>query len=148
MKKFSKILAVLLTVCLTITLAACSSYGKIEKAFKNAGYSVVESDKTESWETSGEEYGVTAHYLEKKETLSTFGVIILEFKATDDMLEFYENNEMVRDLLTGISQNEDAKDFYNGLVETGFANGNCMVFPASVSSLVALPKILEIVKNA
>ena len=148
MKKFSKILAVLLTVCLTITLAACSSYGKIEKAFKNAGYSVVESDKTESWETSGEEYGVTAHYLEKKETISTFGVIILEFKATDDMLEFYENNEMVRDLLAGISQNEDAKEFYNGLVEVGFANGNCMVFPASVSSLIGLQSILNIVKNA
>ena len=148
MKKFSKILAVLLTVCLTITLAACSSYGKIEKAFKNAGYSVVESDKTQQWETSAEEYGVTAHYLEKKETITTLGVIILEFKATDDMLEFYENNEMVRDLLSGISQNEDAKDFYNGLVEVGFANGNCMIFPASVSSLIGLQSILEIVKNA
>ena len=74
MKKFSKILVALLTICLTLTLASCSSYGKVEKAFKDAGYSVVESDKTASWEESGKDYGVKAHYLEKKETITTLSV--------------------------------------------------------------------------
>lgn len=148
MKKFSKILAVLLTICLTLTLAACSSYGKVEKAFKDAGYSVTESALIQQYEKAGEEYGVKAHYLEKQETLAKLGVIILEFKATDDMIEYYNNNEMIRDVISAITSSEDAQEFYNTLVEVGFANGNCLVFPANTAATLAINSILQITKNA
>lgn len=69
---------------------------------------------------------------------------ILEFKATDDMKEFYDDNKVIRDAISGITSNEDAQEFYKSLEEKGFANGNCLVIPiADVAG-----EIPTIVKNA
>lgn len=146
MKKLVKIISVLLIVVLSLSAVACSSYGKLEKAFTDAGYVVVENESAENMEN--EEKGITAHYLEKKETISTLGVIILEFKATDDMVEFYNENEIVRDALEAILTDEDTQDLYQALVDAGIANGNCLVYPATLSAILAINTVTDIVKNA
>ena len=146
MKKLVKIISVLLIVVLSLSAVACSTYGKLERAFTNAGYVVVENKEAEDMEN--DEKGITAHYLEKKETISTLGVIILEFKATDDMIEYYNENEIIRDALEAILTDEDTQDLYQALVDAGFANGNCLVYPATLSAIVAINSVTEIVKNA
>ncbi len=146
MKKLVKIISVLLIVVLSLSAVACSTYGKLEKAFTDAGYVVVENQETENMEN--EEKGITAHYLEKKETISTLGVIILEFKATDDMVEYYNENEIVIDALEAILTDDDTQDLYQALVDAGFANGNCLVYPATLSAILAIGSITDIVKNA
>ncbi|MBQ7340377.1 MAG: hypothetical protein IJW43_05955 [Clostridia bacterium] len=146
MKKLVKIITVLLIVVLSLSAVACSTYGKLEKAFTDAGYEVVENQEAENMED--EEKGITAHYLEKKETLSTIGVIILEFKATDDMIEYYNENEIVRDALEAILTDEDTQDLYQALVDAGIANGNCLVYPATLSAVLAINSVTDIVKNA
>ena len=146
MKKLVKIISVLLIVVLSLSAVACSTYGKLERAFTNAGYVVVENKEAEDMEN--DEKGITAHYLEKKETISTLGVIILEFKATDDMIEYYNENEIIRDALEAILTDEDTQDLYQALVDVGIANGNCLVYPATLSAIVAIKSVTDIVKNA
>ena len=148
MKKLVKIISVLLIVVLSLSAVACSTYGKLEKAFTDAGYVVVENESAENIEKDNEEKGITAHYLEKKETISTLGVIILEFKATEDMIEYYNENEIVRDALEAILTDDDTQDLYQALVNAGFANGNCLVYPATLSAILAINSVTDIVKNA
>ena len=45
MKKLTKLLSLLLVFALALGIVACSSYGKVEKALKDLGYSVVENEK-------------------------------------------------------------------------------------------------------
>ena len=149
MKLLTKIVSLILIVAISTTAIACSSYGKVERAFINEGYEVVKlSDKAKEYDDEAKEYGVSTHYLEKKETLSTLGVVILEFNSTDDMKEYYDDNEIVREVLETITSNEDAKEFYDSLVDAGFANGNCLVLPATISAVLAIKSITKIVKNA
>ncbi len=146
MKKLTKILSLILALAMAISLVACAnSYGKIKRAFEKAGYEVVENETTANWEEWTSEYGCKVHYFEKTEGSTPPSAIVLEFKATDDMLDLYKNNEEVREFLQAASSNEDAKEFYNALVEKGYANGNCMVIPIAVFSYQS---ILDIVKNA
>ena len=149
MKLLTKIVSLILIVAISLTAIACSSYGKVERAFINEGYEVVKlSDKAKEYDDEAKEYGVSTHYLEKKETLSTLGVVILEFNSTDDMKEYYDDNEIVREVLETITSSEDAKEFYDSLVDAGFANGNCLVLPATISAVLAIKSITKIVKNA
>ena len=146
MKKLTKILSLILALAMAISLVACAnSYGKIKRAFEKAGYEVIETEETANWEEWTSEYGCKVHYFQKTEGILKQPAIILEFKATDDMLDLYKNNEEVRVFLQDASNNEDAKEFYNSLVEKGYANGNCMVIPLS---LTGYQSVLDIVKNA
>ena len=89
MKKLMKIATLLcLVLALALSAAACSSaYQKIEKALTDIGYSVVESDDKADDMKEESEVAVTVHILSNKQKLNA--VIVFEFKATDDMIEFY-----------------------------------------------------------
>lgn len=137
MKKLSKLCAVALLVVMALSLVACgTTYPKIKSAFENAGYTeskdVEEANKSfySYTGTDGKDVVLTAHALVKDGGIST--ALILEFKATDDMIQYYKDNKMVRDAVKDVTEDEDAKAFYNALVEKGYANGNCMLVPLTV----------------
>ncbi len=149
MKKLSKICAIALTLVMALSLVACANtYPAIKKAFEAEGYKQSETieELTSSFKAitnnDGKEIAVTAHAFVKAAKTA----FILEFKATDDMIDYYKNNKMVRDAVAAIANDEDAKSFYNSLVEAGFANGNCMLVPLSGGD--ALTEMTTIMKNA
>lgn len=148
MKRFSKLIAMLLVVVSALSLAACSSkYGALKKAFEKEGYT--ESEQVETWtetitkELKGEdgEMVTNVHVLTKDLTI----VLVLEFKATDDMLEFYKESNTFQGAVKDLKENEDAKAFYNSLVEAGYANGNCLVF---TTNPMKINEVTNIVKGA
>lgn len=154
MKNASKLLAFVLVIVTVLSLAACSSkYGALKKAFEKEGY--VESEQVETWSNTikvecgkaeDEDMVTNVHVLTKAGSLvfDSKIVLILEFKATDDMIEFYKNSETAQGISKDISEKTDAKAFYNELVEAGYAKGNCFVIPVAINA----NEITTIVKNA
>jgi hypothetical protein len=55
-------------------------------------------------------------------------VIVFEFKTTDDMMELYKESDTLKGFVSDVKADGTAKEFYDSLVEKGYANGNCMVF--------------------
>lgn len=140
----------LLIVVSAISLAACSSkYGALKSAFEKEGYT--ESEQVETWsetiknELKGEdgEMVTNIHVLTKG---ITDVVLVLEFKATDDMLEFYKESNTFQGAVKDITENEDAKAFYNTLVDAGYANGNCLVFSINWANKNEVTNIVKSVK--
>ncbi len=153
MKKLAKTLTlVLLVAVLALSLVACgSSYKKIEKALVAEGYAVIETTDEYKQMQEDSEVPVTIHLLSNKDSLKLTDalklnvVMVLEFKTTDKMVEFYQENEEFQALLQDIKDDGTAEEFYNKLVEKGLANGNCMV--VSTNPLV-FSDVCEIVKGA
>ena len=56
----------------------------------------------------------------------------------------YENCEGYKSI-SDVKEDGTAEEFYNSLVEKGFANGNCIVISTNP---VCLSEICEIIKNA
>lgn len=145
MKKLSVIVSLLLVAILSLGMVGCSSYSSLKKAFEKEGYTVSETVESLTKDIKAaadkEDLGIETHVMVKGLTEIAF---ILEFKATDDMKEFYDDNKVIRDAISGITSNEDAQEFYKSLEEKGFAKGNCLVIPiADVAG-----EIPTIVKNA
>lgn len=149
MKKFIKLTSLLLIFCLCLNFVACSSYGKLERAFTNEGYKVSQSldDVADAIkeELEKENLAITLHGLEKKDGLKSDLVIIIEFKSTEELVKAYRESASLEGILTDIKDSEKIKEVYDNLVEAGFANGNCLVF--SVNPLNR-SSVCEIVKGA
>ena len=148
MKKFTKILALVLVACMAVCMMACSTYGKVEKAFTNEGYTVCETSQNNSAEQiekdcEDNDTAVTVHLLYKGITF----VMVLEFKATDDMIEFYQDSNTAQGFIKDVQEDGTAKEFYDSLVEKGYANGNCLVIPLTIIPS-SYNEVLNIVKNA
>lgn len=154
MKKLNKICAIALLIVMSLSLVACvNTYPKIKSAFEDAGYKQSETfegyakDFKSITNNENKEIAVTAHAFGKLDGLKPLIAIILEFKATDDMIDYYKNNEIVRDAVSAVINDENAKSFYNSLVEAGYANGNCMLIPIGVTG-DAITETTTIMKNA
>ena len=159
MKKMTKLMAILLVVVSALSLVACSKYGALKSTFEKNGYT--ESQDVESWnkritaEIKGDEdkdMVTTVHVFYKKtdkdttigDLLTRNVILVLEFKATDDMLEFYNESATAQGAVKDIQKSEDAKAFYNALVEAGYANGNCLVLAIGLDTA----SVREMVKKA
>lgn len=146
MKKLTKLMALLLVVVSLIGITACSSsYGKIKKAFENEGYTVVEemesltdAMKENLEKEASDDMAIEVHIMTK--ALSS-AVFIIEFKATDELVEYVQGSETIQGIIKDIASNEDVQAFYDALVDAGYANGNCLVF-------ALLGDVTDIVKNA
>ena len=151
MKKITKIVSLALVLVMALTmLASCGSkYSAIEKAFIDACYenntTFTGIMNTIKEELAKDEYAVELHLLTKKSNGIT-SAIIIEFKSTKELVEFYESSETVKGLVKDLSKNEDVNKMYNALVEAGYANGNCLVLPASVLYLNEITNIVKSVK--
>lgn len=152
MNKFAKILtSILLVVVLALTLTGCSSYGKVEKALKNIGYTAIESSDDADKIKGESEIAVTVHALTNKDSLSITEVakinvvVVLEFKETKEMKDFYEDSDTLKGLVKDIKDDGTAEDFYNKLVEKGFAKGNCLIISINP---IATSDVCDAIKNA
>lgn len=151
MKKVAKILVLVLTLVLSLTMVACSSYKKVEKALVDIGYAVIESDTTAENMKEESDVAVKMHILSNKdsikftETLKLNIVIVLEFKATDDMIEYYKDSDTMQGLVQDVKDDGSAKEFYDSLVEKGLAKGNCLVISTNP---LAAETVMNAIKNA
>ena len=147
MKTITKILSLMLVLTLSISMMACSSYGKVEKALNELGYSVIEGNEADKQSSNYEDMeSVTdVHVLSKTVLFTPSIVIVLEFKSTDELVEAYKESNTFQGIIEDINENEDAKELYNQLQENGFVCGNCMILAISLD-LDVYEKIAELNK--
>ena len=145
MKKFTKLLSLLLVFALALSVVACSSYGKVEKALEDIGYTVVEnSDKEEQYKD--DENVTNVHVFEKGTLLGKEYVIVLEFKSTEKLVEYFNESDTLKGLVSDLSKNEDVKAIHAKLEESGLACDNCLVFSLSLDFVDVMEKIAELNK--
>lgn len=152
MKKLTKIVSLALVLVMAVMmLASCggSKYPAIEKAFVDAGYenntTFTGVMNTIKEELAKEEYAVELHMLTKKSNGLT-SAIVIEFKSTKELVEYYESSATVQGLIKDVSENEDVNKMYNALVNAGYANGNCLVVPAGILYINEITNIVKSVK--
>ena len=151
MKKITKIVSLALVLVMALTmLASCGSkYSAIEKAFIDAGYenntTFTGVMNTIKEELAKDEYAVEIHMLTKKSNGLT-SAIVIEFKSTKELVEYYESSATAQGRVKDVSENEDVKKMYNALVNAGYANGNCLVLPASILYINEITNIVKSVK--
>ena len=152
MKKLTKIVSLALVLVMAVMmLASCggSKYPAIEKAFVDAGYenntTFTGVMNTIKEELAKEEYAVELHMLTKKSNGLT-SAIVIEFKSTKELVEYYESSATVQGRIKDVSENEDVNKMYNALVNAGYANGNCLVVPASILYINEITNIVKSVK--
>ena len=142
-KLLMTITSIALLLTLSLSLVACSSYGKIEKALEEIGYAKVESSQEAEDLEEESEVPVTMHVFSNTAKLDM--VIVMEFKSTDEMKEYYEDSNTLQGLVKDIKEDGSAKEFYDSLVEKGYANKNCLVI--NINPFVA-DAVKTAVKNA
>ena len=149
-----KLILVALAVVMVFTLVACSSFGKIESALEEIGYAeITTGDDAENAEDMKEEsdVAITIHLFTNKDSLQLTEiaklntVFVIEFKATDEMIEYYKDSATLQGLLQDVKEDGTAEEFYNDLVEKGIANGNCLVISTNP---LAAGAVKTAVKNA
>ena len=145
MKKFTKLLSLLLVFALALSVVACSSYGKVEKALEDIGYTVVEnSDKEEQYKD--DENVTNVHVFEKSSLLGKEYVFVLEFKSTEKLVEYFNESDTLKGLVSDISKNEDVKAMHAALEEYGLVCDNCIVIPTLTNATSVMPAIAELNK--
>ena len=151
-KKMKAMILVVMSVFVAICCIACtSSYGKIEKALEEAGYEKIQSNEEAEQMQTESDVAVTVHLFSNKNSIGLMElaklnvVIVFEFKATEDMKEFYEESSTMQGLIKDIQEDGSAEEFYNKLVEKGYANGNCLVIS---TNLLVANEVANIVKEA
>ena len=96
---FSSLALVLVMIA---TLCACSTYGKVKRAYEKEGWtedsSLVESQQALLTTALGEDYKdvCTVHALKKGDSLLAPVVIILEFDSTKEMNEEIEKSDYLK----------------------------------------------------
>ncbi len=153
MKNYAKILtAMLLAILMAFSMTACSTFGKVEKALNEIGYVAMQSDdQAEDVENESDVDEIEAHVFSNADSLGlTEGhklniVLVFEFNATEDMLEFYQDSDTLQGLVKDIQEDGSAKAFYDELVAKGYANGNCLII--STNPLQA-QTVQNAIKNA
>ena len=145
MKKFTKLLSVLLVLALALSVVACSSYGKVEKAIKDLGFTAVQNEQLEK-QYEDKERVTNVHVLEKASLLGKDYVVVLEFKSTEKLVEFFNESETLKGFAKDLSSNEDVKAMHAALEEYGLVCDNCIVIPTLTNFAFVMPAIAELNK--
>lgn len=149
MKKIIKLLTVATLIVSCLLTMGCSSYGRLEKAFLDAGYTAVEQldqvAETIKADLEKEDLVITAHGFTKKSGLTSDFVIIFEFKSTKDLAKACKESNTLAGFIDDLEQDEDLQDIYEELVEEGYAKGNCLVFSLNILNA---KNVTNIVKGA
>ena len=72
-------------------------------------------------------------------------VIVFEFNSTKEMLEFYEESNTMQGLIQDIQEDGTAEEFYNDLVDKGYAKGNCLIMS---TNLLVAGDVCDAIKNS
>ena len=137
MKKAVKLAAfMLVSVMLVMTLVSCSSYGKIEKNFKDAGYTEVELDETANKIVAELEEGsisCTAHlWKTESAVLDIIPVyaLVLEFGSEGDIDKAIEESGTISGMIEDVKKSELVRD-------------NCLLVPFSLTKLEEMKEIFN-----
>lgn len=149
MKKTTRILTfILLAVLCLVTLTSCGKYNALRKAFEKEGYEenqTVEGVAADiKKEIEKDEVTVNVHILTNTSATLKPSVMIIEFKATEDLVNAYKDSSTMQGLVKDVQNSEDVKAVYQSLVDAGHAKGNCLCIPLS---LVYYKDITDIVKS-
>lgn len=149
MKKTTRILTfILLAVLCLVTLTSCGKYNALRKAFEEEGYEenqTVEGVAADiKKEIEKDEVTVNVHILTNTSATLKPSVMIIEFKATEDLVNAYKDSSTMQGLVKDVQNSEDVKAVYQSLVDAGHAKGNCLCIPLS---LVYYKDITDIVKS-
>ena len=147
MKKSLRLVSLLVAIlAMTFVLTACgSSFKKVENALVDIGYEKIESTAQADKYTSETDLAIDATCFKKIDGFNTNFVVVLEFKKTQDMQEFYADSATFRGLVADIKADGTAQEFHSALEQKGFAKGNCLVF--SVNPL-EFDAVTNAIKNA
>lgn len=140
MKHTMKLIALLLLLVSVFSLVSCSSYSKVEKNFKDAGYEVVDvSDDTKVKSITAElekgEIKFTMH-LFKKSDAALFGT-----DAYAAVIEFASDAEF--DKAFGEDGSATLKGLITDAQKSDYVNGTCVLIPLSVTNLSEQKKIFK-----
>ncbi len=137
MKKALQIFVTILALSILFTMTACSNYGKIQKAYEEAGWTVIEQsdEEKEEYTEGAEEEGIKiiSHFF-KSDDLIPATAYILEFDCSKDEMVAYINDNAVLLAIVGNPEESDK------------VNGNCVYIP-SLSDAVS-GEAFEIFKKA
>lgn len=155
MKKLFKLGTLLLVFTLLFNLVACSSFGKISKALEDVGYAQIENEE-ESNDVANdakEDESVTKVYMfTNAESLSALEaykitlVTVIEFNATEDLVEYFKDNNTLQGIVEDIKEDGTAEEIYNELKKAGLACGNCLIAPLGLDAENVLNAIKELNK--
>lgn len=141
MKKLLSILTFTFILFCCFTFGACCNYSKIEKALTDNGYSVIEGNSVASQIQKESTVYVDAHLFDNVKALTT--VVVFEFKSTEDMKKFFTDSETLQGIINDVDFELSKKDFYDDLVQKGYANGNCLVVAIGDDDIT----VYQIIKN-
>ncbi len=155
MKKLFKLTSLLLLVTMLFNLVACSSFGKISKALEDVGYAQIQNEEESSdvANDAKEDESVTKVYVfTNAESLSLLDgykltlVTVIEFNATEDLVEYFKDNNTLQGIVEDIKEDGSAEEIYNELKEAGLACGNCLIAPIGLDAGNVLNAIKELNK--
>ena len=145
MKKLTKLLSLLMIFVLALSFIGCSSYGKVEKVLKDDGYTLVETEDNAKKQYENVDGVVNVHIFTKSETILfapiTYSVAVIEFKTTEKMIEFFNENESLKILVQDIANDDDVKAIHAKLETAGLACDNCLIISSDVD---VYPQIAEL----
>lgn len=148
MKKLSLLLVSLLVVILSFGVVGCSNtgYGALKTAFEKEKFK--ESKEVSSYfaqiEQEVGESSVKLHCFSKGVSY----VLIIEFKATDDIVNFIKDTPEILDFIEDVKDNEDVKAYYNALQSAGYVKGSCLVIGYNVAEIFGGKPVQQIVREA
>ncbi len=153
MKKLLRTTTLLIVLTMLLNLVACSSLGKVQKALEDKGYAIVENEENDaSKEAKDDERVTNFHVFTNKDSLSLADaykltlVVVTEFKATDDLIDYYKDSETMQGIIADIKEDGTAEQIYNDLKEAGLACGNCLITPIGLDAENVLNAIKELNK--
>lgn len=140
------LLAIITTVL--FNFVACSAFGKVQKELETIGYSLIENEETETSEEAKDDERVTnVHVFTNASSLSALEVYkvtlvtVIEFKATKDLVEYFNESDTLQGLVTDIQEDGTVEEVYNQLKEKGFACLNCIIIPVGLDASNVLTAI-------
>ena len=142
MKKLVKILTVILALAFALGMVSCSKYNSVKKALEGIGYEVIETNSQAEDMQEESQVAVNPHVFKNESKLTV--VIVFEFNKTEEMLEFYKDSNTMQGIVSDIKEDGSAQEFYNELVEKGYAKGTCLIMPIGLD----FKNVLTAIKNA
>ena len=151
MKKLLKLSTLLLTLVLLFNFAACSAFGAVQKALKGAGYEVVDTEENAlSKDAKNDERVTNVHIFTNKNSLSGIElakltiVVVIEFRATDELVDYFKESDTLKGLVKDIKEDGTADEIYNALKTAGLVHKNCIVAPLGLDAENVLKVISEL----
>ena len=148
MKKLLKLSTLLLVIAMLFNLVACSSFGKIQKALEDAGYAIIENkDNAVTQEAENDERVANLHVFTNAQSLSALEllkitiVVVIEFKATQDLVEYFKDSATLQGIVADVKEDGTVDEIYAELKNAGLACENCIVAPIGADASNVLSKI-------